>query len=302
MIETPPYLQKDDVIGLVCPAGYMASEKVQACVNTLQQWGYRVKIGSTVGSASENYFSGTREERLNDFQQLIDDDEVKAILCARGGYGTTHIIDDLNFKKFREQPKWIIGFSDITILHCHLYAKYYISSLHAPMAAAFNDAESSNEYLGSLKKALEGKKIKYQTAPFEFNKKGEGIGELVGGNLALLAHIAGSESDIKTKGRLLFLEDTCEYLYNIDRMLYQLKRSGKLSKLAGLIIGGFTDGKDTERPYGKNVYEIIHDVVKEYDYPVCYGFPISHEKENYALKIGVGYKLKVARNKVTLEE
>ena len=249
-----------------------------------------------------NYFSGTREERLNDFQQMLDDDEVKAILCARGGYGTTHIIDDLNFKKFREQPKWIIGFSDITILHCHLYAKYYISSLHAPMAAAFNDAESSNEYLGSLKKALEGKKIKYQTAPFEFNKKGEGIGELVGGNLALLAHIAGSESDIKTKGRLLFLEDTCEYLYNIDRMLYQLKRSGKLSKLAGLIIGGFTDGKDTERPYGKNVYEIIHDVVKEYDYPVCYGFPISHEKENYALKIGVGYKLKVARNKVTLEE
>ena len=302
MIETPPYLQKDDLIGLVCPAGYMASEKVQACVNTLQQWGYRVKIGSTVGSASENYFSGTREERLNDFQQMLDDDEVKAILCARGGYGTTHIIDDLNFKKFREQPKWIIGFSDITIFHCHLYAKYYISSLHAPMAAAFNDAESSNEYLESLKKALEGKKIKYQTAPFEFNKKGEGIGELVGGNLALLAHIAGSDSDIKTKGRILFLEDTGEYLYNIDRMLYQLKRSGKLSKLAGLIIGGFTDGKDTERPYGKNVYEIIHDVVKEYDYPVCYGSPVSHEKENYALKIGVGYKLKVARNKVTLEE
>ena len=302
MIETPPYLQKDDIIGLVCPAGYMALEKVQACINTLQQWGYHVKIGSTVGSASENYFSGTREERLNDFQQMLDDDELKAILCARGGYGTTHIIDELNFKKFREQPKWIIGFSDITILHCHLYAKYYISSLHAPMAAAFNDGESANEYLESLKKALEGRKIKYQTAPFEFNKKGEGIGELVGGNLALLAHIAGSDSDIKTKGRILFLEDTGEYLYNIDRMLYQLKRSGKLSKLAGLVIGGFTDGKDTERPFGKNVYEIIHDVVKEYDYPVCYGFPVSHEKENYALKIGVGYKLKVARNKVTLEE
>jgi muramoyltetrapeptide carboxypeptidase len=302
MIETPPYLQKDDIIGLVCPAGYMASEKVQACVNTLQQWGYRVKIGSTVGSASENYFSGTREERLNDFQHMLDDDEVKAILCARGGYGTTHIIDELNFKKFREQPKWIIGFSDITILHCHLYAKYYISSLHAPMAAAFNDGESANENLESLKRALEGRKIKYQTAPFEFNNKGEGIGELVGGNLALLAHIAGSDSDIKTKGRILFLEDTGEYLYNIDRMLYQLKRSGKLSKLAGLVIGGFTDSKDTERTFGKNVYEIIHDVVKEYDYPVCYGFPVSHEKENYALKIGVGYKLKVARNKVTLEE
>jgi muramoyltetrapeptide carboxypeptidase len=302
MIETPPYLQKDDIIGLVCPGGYMASEKVQACVNTLQQWGYRVKIGSTVGSASENYFSGTREERLNDFQQMLDDDEIKAILCARGGYGTTHIIDDLNFKKFREQPKWIIGFSDITVLHCHLYANFYISSLHAPMAAAFNDDESINEYLESLKKALNGRKIKYQAAPFEFNKKGEGIGELVGGNLALLSHIAGSDSDTKTKGRILFLEDTGEYLYNIDRMMYQLKRSGKLSKLAGLIIGGFTDCKDTERPFGKNVYEIIHDIVKEYDYPVCYGFPVGHQKENYALKIGVGYKLKVARNKVTLEE
>jgi muramoyltetrapeptide carboxypeptidase len=302
MIKTPPYLQKGDIIGLVCPAGYMASEKVQACANTLQQWGYHVKIGSTVGSTSENYFSGTREERLNDFQQMLDDDEVKGILCARGGYGTTHIIDELNFKKFREKPKWIIGFSDITILHCHLYAKYYISSLHAPMAAAFNEDESANEYLESLKKALEGRKIKYQTAPFEFNKKGEGIGELVGGNLALLTHIAGSDSDIKTKGRILFLEDTGEYLYNIDRMLYQLKRSGKLSKLAGLIIGGFSDSKDTERPFGKNAYEIIHDVVKKYDYPVCYGFPVSHEKENYALKVGVGYKLKVARNKVTLEE
>ena len=176
-------------------------------------------------------------------------------------------------KNSEELPKWIIGFSDITVLHCHLYSNYYIASLHAPMAAAFDDGESANEYVESLKKALEGRKIKYQTAPFEFNKKGEGIGELVGGNLALLAHIAGSDSDIKTKGRILFLEDTGEYLYNIDRMLYQLKRSGKLSKLAGLIIGGFTDGKDTERPYGKNVYEIIHDVVKEYDYPVCYDFP-----------------------------
>jgi muramoyltetrapeptide carboxypeptidase len=302
MIETPAYLQKDDIIGLVCPAGYMASEKVQACVDTLRQWGYQVKIGSTVGSDSENYFSGTPEERLNDFQKMLDDESVKAILCARGGYGTTHIIDHLNFKNFKEQPKWIIGFSDITVLHCHLYSNYYISSLHAPMAAAFNDGESGNEYVESLRKALDGRKAKHQVAPFEFNKKGEGIGELVGGNLALLAHIAGSDSDIKTKGRILFIEDTGEYLYNIDRMLYQLKRSGKLSKLAGLIIGGFTDCKDTERPFGKNVYEIIHDVVKEYDYPVCYGFPVSHEKENYALKIGVGYKLKVARNKVVLEE
>ena len=151
MIKTPPYLQKGDTIGLVCPAGYMPLEKAQTCINTLQEWGYNVRIGNTLDSDSENYFSGTDEERLNDFQQMLDDDEVKAILCARGGYGTTRIIDDLSFKKFKEKPKWIIGFSDITILHSHLYSNYNISSLHAPMAAAFNEGGKDNEFVLSLK-------------------------------------------------------------------------------------------------------------------------------------------------------
>ncbi|MBS1634253.1 MAG: LD-carboxypeptidase, partial [Bacteroidetes bacterium] len=295
-------LQKGDTIGLVCPAGYMPVEKVQACIRVLQEWGYTTKTGITVGGNSETYFSGTDEERLIDFQKMLDDDNVKAILCARGGYGTTRIIDKIKFKKFAEQPKWIIGFSDITVLHSHLYSNYYISSLHAPMAAAFNEDNGVNEFLGSLKNVLEGKKIKYQCPVHERNRKGEGIGELVGGNLALLAHLIGTDSDIKTKGRILFIEDTGEYLYNIDRMMYQVKRNGKLSKLAGLIVGGFTDMKDTERPFGKTIYEIIEDVVKDYDYPVCYNFPVSHGKENYALKVGVGYKLKVTRNKVSLEE
>ncbi|MBS1621366.1 MAG: LD-carboxypeptidase [Bacteroidetes bacterium] len=302
MIKTPPFLQKGDTIGLVCPAGYMPVEKVQACIRVLQEWGYTTKTGITVGGNSETYFSGTDEERLIDFQKMLDDDNVKAILCARGGYGTTRIIDKIKFKKFAEQPKWIIGFSDITVLHSHLYSNYYISSLHAPMAAAFNEDNGVNEFLGSLKNVLEGKKIKYQCPVHERNRKGEGIGELVGGNLALLAHLIGTDSDIKTKGRILFIEDTGEYLYNIDRMMYQVKRNGKLSKLAGLIVGGFTDMKDTERPFGKTIYEIIEDVVKDYDYPVCYNFPVSHGKENYALKVGVGYKLKVTRNKVSLEE
>jgi muramoyltetrapeptide carboxypeptidase len=302
MIKTPPYLQKGDTIGLVCPSGYMAFEKAQACVNTLQEWGYQVKLGSTVGGNSENYFSGTDEERLNDFQQMLDDDEVKAILCARGGYGMTRIIDDISFKKFKKQPKWIIGFSDITVLHSHIYSNYYIASLHAPMASAFDDGGATNEYVLSIKNALEGKKLKYQCPVHEFNQKGEGIGELIGGNLSLLAHLSGTDSDSKTRGRILFLEDTGEHLYNIDRMMYQLKRSGKLSKLAGLIIGGFTDIKDTERPFGKTAYEMIRDMVKDHAYPVCFGFPVSHEKENVALKIGVGYKLKVTKSKVILEE
>lgn len=303
MIKTPPYLKKGDTIGLVCPAGYMSMEKVAECIRVLQdEWGYKVKIGKTVGSDSTTYFSGTDEERLTDFQQMLDDDEVNAVLCARGGYGMGRIIDHINFKKFKKEPKWIIGYSDITVLHTHLYSNYYISSIHAPMAAAFNDAGYISRYVQSLKNALEGKWAKYTCEPHELNRPGEAIGELVGGNLALLAHVAGTDSDLKTKGRILFVEDIGEYLYNIDRMFYQLKRSGKLSKLAGLIIGGFTDMKDTERPFGKKVYELIHDIVKEYDYPVCFGFPVSHDKENYALKIGVGYKLKMSKSKVLLEE
>lgn len=302
MIKIPPYLQPGDTIGLVCPAGFMSSEKVQTCISTLRDWGYNIKTGQTIGGASFTYFSGTAEERLHDFQQMLDDDDVRAVLCARGGYGMTHIIDKINFKKFSRQPKWIIGYSDITVLHSHLYSNYYISSLHAPMAGAFNEEGYKNEYVGSLKNVLEGKKIKYQCSVNDFNRKGEAVGELIGGNLALLAHLTGSDSDSKTKGRILFIEDVGEYLYNIDRMLHQLKRSGKLSRLAGLIVGGFTDMKDTERPFGKTVYEIIKDAVAEYNYPVCFGFPVSHAAENYALKIGAGYKLKVGRSKVILEE
>jgi len=302
MIKTPPYLQKGDTIGLVCPAGYMTLEKAQTCINTLIDWGYNVKIGKTVGGESKTYFSDTDEERLSDFQQMLDDDDVKAVLCARGGYGMGRIIDNIDFKKFKKHPKWIVGYSDITILHSHLYTNYYISSMHAPMAGAFNDGGFNNEFVLSLKNALEGRKVKYQCPVHEFNKKGEAVGELVGGNLALLAHLVGTDSDLKTRGRILFIEDVGEYFYNVDRMMYQLKRSGKLSKLAGLIIGGFTESKDTDRPFGKKAFEIIRDIVKEYNYPVCYDFPVSHSDRNYALKIGVGYKLKITKAKVLLEE
>ena len=302
MIKIPPYLSKGDTIGLVCPAGYMSADKAETCIRTLQEWGYNVKVGQTVGGNSSTYFSGTDEERLNDLQQMLDDDEVKVVLCARGGYGTGRIIDQLDLKKFKKNPKWIVGYSDITVIHSHLYSNYYISSLHAPMAGAFNDEGYKNDFVLSLKNMLEGRKAKYSCPVHEFNRKGEAVGELVGGNLALLAHLTGTSSDIKTKGRILFIEDVGEYIYNVDRMLHQLKRSGKLSKIAGLIVGGFTEMKDTERPFGKTVYEIIKELVADYDYPVCFGFPVSHTDENYALKIGVGYKLKITKSKVTLEE
>jgi muramoyltetrapeptide carboxypeptidase len=302
MIETPPYLEAGDTIGLVCPAGYMSLDKVQACVRTLENWGYKTRIGKTVGGDSTSYFSATDKDRLDDLQQMIDEREIKAVLCARGGYGTGRLIDHIKFKKFCKKPKWIIGYSDITVLHCHLYSNYNIASLHSPMAGAFNDAAGDDPYLLSLKDALEGKKADYSCEAHEFNRQGKAKGQLVGGNLALLAHLTGTCSDIKTRGRILFIEDVGEYLYNIDRMLYQLKRSGKLDRLAGLVVGGFTDIKDTERPFGATAYEIIRDMVKEFDYPVCFDFPVSHTNRNYALKVGVEYSLKVSDDGARLWE
>lgn len=294
-------MQKGDTIGLVCPAGYMPLEKVQTAINTLQQWGFTVKVGNTVGSNSNNYFSATDEDRLNDLQQMMDDKNIIAIMCARGGYGTGRIIDKLNFKKFKRNPKWIIGFSDITVLHSHLFSNYKIASLHAPMAAAFNDEEYSNSYVQSFYLALVGTEANYKCEGHEFNKHGIAEGRLIGGNLALLAHLVGTSSDINTKNKILFIEDIGEYIYNVDRMMYQLKRSGKLKNLAGLIVGKFSEIKDTERPFGQTAEEVIREVVKEYDYPICFNFPVSHEKENYALKVGVKYTLTVDAI-VTLKE
>jgi muramoyltetrapeptide carboxypeptidase len=300
MIKIPPYLKKGDTIGITCPAGYMATEKAQACIHTLQSWGFDVMAGKTLGSKSKNYFSGTDEERKDELQAMLDDEHIDAILFGRGGYGMGRIIDQLDFTKFKKNPKWVIGFSDITILHAHLYTKIKVASLHAPMAAAFNEGE--NEFIKSLRNAITGKKVKYSCTAHAFNKKGSAAAELVGGNLSLLAHVIGTSSDINTKNKILFIEDIGEYVYNTDRLLYQLKRSGKLESLAGLIVGGFTDMKDTERPFGKTVYEVIQEILADYYYPVAYGFPVSHGKENYALKIGKHYSLKVGKSKTQLTE
>lgn len=302
MIKIPPYLKKGDTIGITCPAGYMAKEKAQTCIETLQQWGFEVMVGKTLGSDSTTYFSGTDEQRCNELQAMLDDDSIDAILCGRGGYGVGRIIDMLDFKKFKRKPKWIIGYSDITVLHCHLYSQLKIAGIHSPMAAAFNDGEADSEFIKSLHRAITGKKAKYQCDIHALNKKGIAEGELIGGNLTLLVNMIGTPSEPETKNKILFLEDIGEQLYSIDRNLYQLKRSGKLDKLAGLIIGKFTDVKDTDRPFGKNVVEIILDIVKNFDFPVCFNFPVSHTRENYALKTGVVYDLNVGKKKVKLTE
>lgn len=301
-IIMPPFLRKGDTIGIVCPAGFMPAKKMAMAIRVIEnEWGYKVKLGKTAGH-QYHYFSGTDQERLEDLQEMMDDREVKAILCGRGGYGTVRIIDSLDFRHFRKHPKWVIGFSDITILHAHLLSRHGIASLHAPMANAFNDGGYKNEYVLSLRHALQGRKATYAASCHPFNHPGRAQGILVGGNLSLMAHLVGTPSEPDTRGRILFLEDIGEYLYNIDRMMHQLKRSGKLKHLAGIVFGGFTDNKDTETPFGKTAEEILHDIVKEYRIPICFGFPVSHGKENYALKTGGEYRLHVTRNKVTLKE
>jgi muramoyltetrapeptide carboxypeptidase len=233
---------------------------------------------------------------------MLDAPEIKAILCGRGGYGMSRIIDSLDFTRFRKNPKWIIGFSDITVLHTHLLQQHKIASIHGPMAAAFAQGGNKSKYVQSLRHVLAGQPIQYKCKPHRYNKTGQAEGILVGGNLALLAHVCGTPSEPDTKKRILFIEDVGEYLYNIDRMMLQLKRAGKLRQLAGLIVGGFTDVKDTTRPFGKTAYQIIQEHVAGYTYPVCFGFPVSHARENYALPCGTHCTLSVTETGVYLTQ
>jgi muramoyltetrapeptide carboxypeptidase len=297
-INQPAPLQKGDIIGITCPAGYLDPVKARKCVQTLQQWGYEVWVGNTLKSQSKNYFSASDDERVNELQAMLDAPEIKAILCGRGGYGISRIIDRLDFKRFKKNPKWLIGFSDITLLHCHIHQQCKTASIHAPMASAFN--EGSNKYIRSLHDILTGTSSQYEIKKHRLNRTGKGEGLLVGGNLALITHAIGTSSALKTKNKILFIEDIGEHIYQIDRMMMQLKRSGLLKNLAGLIVGHFSDIKDTVRPFGKTVYQAIAEHVQEYAYPICFGFPVGHEKENLALKIGSTYTLKVEKNKVIL--
>lgn len=307
-IKIPPFLQKGDVIGITCPAGFLSFDDVVPAAIKLQEWGFAVKMGSTIGK-KDFTFGGTDEERLADFQQMLDDDEVKAILCARGGYGVVRIIDGIDFKKFAAQPKWIIGFSDITVFHSHLNKNFNVASIHSKMCNSFpsdwSKAEAIQiETIESIKKCLYGEAMQYTAPANEKNKLGTGSGVLVGGNLKMLETIAGSRSDITTNGKILFVEDTGEYLYSIDRMFWNLKRSGKLDKLKGLIIGGFkikaADAQEEE--FGKTLQEIVLEKVKEYNYPVCFDFPVGHQKNNFALKCGVKHELAVTTSGSTLKE
>ncbi len=296
----PQKLQAGDTIGMVCPAGTIPLDKVQKCIETLTSWGYQVKLGNTVGGKHFT-FSGTDAERAADLQGMMDDKNIKAILCARGGYGLSRIIEVLDFSTMQTNPKWVIGFSDITVLHAALL-KQGIVSVHGPMAAAFNKGPEGDRYIQALKLVLEGQKTSYEAPVHGYNKLGKVTAPMVGGNLCLIAHLIGSQNSFDTKGKILFLEDTGEFHYNLDRMVIQMKNAGLFNHLAGLVLGGFSEMRDDATDIGAGAFEIIQSHLTTFNYPVCYDFPVSHGLPNYPIKEGAVYQLNIQSSRVSLQE
>jgi muramoyltetrapeptide carboxypeptidase len=297
--KIPPHLKEGDLIGITCPSGHINLDECKPAINKMMEWGFQIRIGDTVG-LKDFTFAGTDEERRQDFQQMIDDPTIKAIMLGRGGYGAVRIIDDIDFTKFKKKPKWIIGFSDATVFHLHINRNFGIATIHSKMCNSFPDDFSKADQtqidsIDSIRQCLVGETMIYKAPVNENNRYGEGIGQLIGGNLSIIQQLCGSHSDIDTSGKILFIEDVGEYLYKIDGMLWNLKRSGKLKSLKGLVVGGFRiKPDDPGDEFGKTVYEMVMEKVKEYNYPVCFNFPVGHIKENYALKCGVKHQLKVS--------
>lgn len=287
---TPSPLEKGQRVAIVAPAKSIGENDVDKAIEIFEAWGLEVVLGRYLFS-SFHQFSGRDDQRAVDLQHAINDPGVKAIFCVRGGYGTTRMIDSIDFNPLRKSPKWIVGFSDITAMLSHLH-NFGMESVHAIMPALFS-REGTDGAIESLRKILFGEGDAYFVNPHPLNKHGAAKGLLMGGNLSILCHAIGTESDLVTDDAILFIEDVDEYLYRLDRMMVQMKRSGKLENLAGLIVGHFTDIKDEDVAFGKNAYEIIQDHVSEYRYPVCYGFPTGHHVNNLALPISRQCTLKV---------
>lgn len=281
----PSFLQAGDRVGVLAMASKVSYPSLAEGLRILREdWGLEVVEGQTLYS-QYNQFAGTDEERRQDLQLMLDDSSIKAIFSARGGYGSSKIIDTLRFQKFKKSPKWLVGFSDITAIHCHLHRLGY-ESLHATMPKLFGQ-EGAESALESLRKALWGEPLAYAVPAHPYNRTGKAAATIVGGNLCLLAHLLGSRSEIDTRGKILFIEDVEEYNYNLDRMMVQLKRARKLDQLAGIVVGQFTDLKDNESAsFGKNHFEIISEYVQEFDYPIAFDFPVGHVPDNRAMVVG----------------
>lgn len=295
MIQRISPLVKGDTVLIITPAKSIDATYIDMAIALLKSWGLEVEVGARA-LGQYHYFSGTDEERASDLQWALNHTHAKAIICARGGYGTIRIVDEVDYTYFQENPKWLVGFSDVTILHNKLHAELNLPSIHGLAPLYLDKLENDSETLMTLKAALFGEKLHILFDAFGINRLGTCSGQIVGGNLAILESLIGTNLDINTKGKILFIEDVSEYAYKIDRMLWSLKKSGKLSDLAGLVIGGFTDMKQSETVFGCSIEELILESVSEYGFPVAFNFPGGHQLDNRSIILGYTYNLSVSNS------
>jgi muramoyltetrapeptide carboxypeptidase len=294
-------LKKGDIVGLTSTARKVSKDEMKAAITILENWGLKVVLADSLFE-EDHQFAGKDSSRSACFQKFLDDPKMKAIFCARGGYGTVRMVDRLDFDLFLENAKWIIGYSDITVLHSHVYQKTGYSSLHGPMPINWQKDKLHEESLHFLYKTLFEGKQEISFSKNTLNLRDEDVdGTIIGGNLSVLYSILGSASDLNYDGKILFLEDLDEYLYHIDRMIMGLKRAGKLGKLEALVIGDMSAMKDNDVPFGKTAYEIIAGAVKEYSYPVVFGAPCGHEPRNLSIVLGTRYSLKFGKKEIVLK-
>ncbi|EDP98564.1 LD-carboxypeptidase [Kordia algicida OT-1] len=289
-MNQPKPLHKGATVGILSTARKISIAEIEAAIELLHSWDLKVVLGTTI-DLEENQFAGDDMTRAMNFQQFMDDDSIDAIWCARGGYGTIRMIDYLDFSRFVKNPKWIIGYSDVTVLHAK-GQQLNFETLHATMPIDLS--RNTSESLESLRKVLFGESLNYSVPNANFNRKGTATGELIGGNLSMLYSMTGSDLSLDTTGKVLFLEDLDEYLYHVDRMLMNLKQNKYFEGLSGLIVGGMTKMHDNTIPFGKNAQEIIVDATAEYDFPICFDFPAGHLDDNRALIFGKKVNLNVA--------
>jgi muramoyltetrapeptide carboxypeptidase len=299
MMIAPPLMKPGDSIGIVAPARKIMPEQIEKSVEVFQSWGLKVVIGKHVFSNSHPYLASTDEDRLHDFQSFVNDKNIAAIICARGGYGSTRILDALNFNALKKNPKWIIGFSDITAVHAKLLKEGFLS-LHGTMPILFTKPEAA-ESVESIRRLLFEGQCKIAATASPFNRPGVAVGQVVGGNLSLIADSLGTATEINTNEKILLIEEIDEYRYKLDRMMIQLKRAGKLTNLSALVVGHMTDIKDSDLPFGQSFQEIILNAVREFRYPVAFGFPSGHENPNVAWISGGLATLWVGQNETTLQ-
>lgn len=288
----PPYLQKGDGIGLVAPARKISVSELEISIQFLEDYGFRVFYDETL-FAEENQFAGNDEIRRGSFQNMLDRNDISAIWCVRGGYGSARIIDQLDFTTFCKHPKWICGYSDVTVFHNHIHQNFGIATLHSTMPINVNQETRNQFSTQNMIRLLMGESMNYTIDSHPLNRNGKATGVLVGGNLSILYSLAGTSSDIETSDKILFIEDLDEYLYHIDRMMLQLKRSGKLDHIKGVIVGGMSEMRDNTIPFGIDAEQIIRNHCEGYDFPICFGFPAGHIADNRPLKFGVSVELEI---------